>query len=80
MKLSSSFRSGFTAGLRSPFTIWRGIAGTTKIDHEPRHGDTVSRAWARTGILLREAERNEGQRLEQTTAVQTAKPHRTIAV
>ncbi len=59
MKLSSSFRSGFTAGLRSPFTIWRGMAGSTKIDPLLLHSDTVSRAWAQTGRPLGEAERNK---------------------
>ncbi len=79
MKLSSSFRSGFAAGLRSPFAIWRGFSGSTKANVALRHGDTVARARAQTGRMLREAERYEGQRLEQTKEVHTAKPKGTIA-
>jgi hypothetical protein len=79
MKLSSSFRSGFTAGLRSPFNIWRSIAGSTKIDTAPRHTDTVFRAWAETGRLLREAECNEVQNVEQTKAAQKIRHRNNVA-
>ena len=65
--------SGILLGLRLPFGVWGDVRRSMHIDLSPRYRNTLSGAWIETGRLLSEAERIEGQKIEQTALTSTTR-------